>query len=100
MDRRWQWSDYWERFAAEINMPLMIAVGQRDRMMNPTPKDLDEFSSKFMKAPKVERVYVLGAPHCLELSHWGPGWYARCFGFAIESATSAALAYRHGNSGF
>jgi pimeloyl-ACP methyl ester carboxylesterase len=92
MDRRRQWPEYWERYAAEINIPLMIAVGQRDRMMNPMPKDLDDFSSKFMNAPKVEQVYVLGAPHCLELSHWGPGWYARCFGFAIECATSAALA--------
>jgi len=34
---------------------------------------------------------VPGAPHAIELSYWGQGWYARCFGFAMECAANLGV---------
>ncbi|KAJ9606704.1 hypothetical protein H2200_008712 [Cladophialophora chaetospira] len=91
-DRRLQWDNYWTEYAKQVKVPVMAAIGEHDRLFEASQKDLYNLTSAFTASPKVETVFVAGAPHCLELSHWGTGWYARCFGFAIECATSAALA--------
>ena len=70
----------------------MAAIGGRDGLFQASQKDLSDFICAFTNSPKVETVFVAGAHHCLELSHWGIAWYWRCFGFAIECATSPALA--------
>lgn len=90
-DRRLQWEDYWLDYAKDIKIPLLAAVGDRDGLFHASADDLREFTKAFTNSPKVETVFVPGAPHCLELSHWGTSWYSRCFGFAIECATCAAL---------
>lgn len=91
-DRRLQWDNYWSKYAKQVRVPVMVAIGERDGLFQASQKDLYNFTGKFTASPKVETVFVAGAPHCLELSHWGAAWYSRCFGFAIECATSAALA--------
>lgn len=91
-DRRLQWDEYWTKYAGEVKIPMMAAIGERDGLFQASPKDLSKFTGAFTNSPKVETVFVAGAPHCLELSHWGSAWYSRCFGFAIECATSVALA--------
>jgi pimeloyl-ACP methyl ester carboxylesterase len=91
-DRRFHWDNYWKDYAQLVKIPLMAAIGERDALHKASYDDLKEFSAAFTTSPKVETVFIPGAPHCLELSHWGPGWYSRCFGFAIECATSAKLA--------
>ena len=90
-DRRLQWDGYWRVYARQVKVPIMCAIGGRDGLFKASQEDLKTFTDAFTNSPKVETVFVPGAPHCLELSHWGAGWYSRCFGFAIECATSAAL---------
>jgi len=40
----------------------------------------------------VEGSLLRGAPHCIELSFWAQGRYARCFGFAMECSASFSAA--------
>jgi len=90
-DRRLQWDGYWQEYARTVKMPVMAAIGDRDGLFQASQNDLETFTTAFTTSPKVETVCIPGAPHCLELSYWGTGWYSRCFGFAIECATSSAL---------
>ncbi|EXJ58499.1 hypothetical protein A1O7_05925 [Cladophialophora yegresii CBS 114405] len=91
-DRRFHWDDYWKDYAKLVKIPLMAAIGERDGLFKASYEDLKDFTEAFTNSPRVETVFIPGAPHCLELSYWGPGWYSRCFGFAIECVTSATLA--------
>ena len=90
-DLRLHWDKYWKQYAREIRVPVMAAIGEQDRLVRPSQQDLRSFTGAFTTSAKVEGVFISGAPHSLELSYWGPGWYARMFGFAIECATSATL---------
>jgi pimeloyl-ACP methyl ester carboxylesterase len=91
-DRRFQWDAYWQAYARAVKMPVLAAIGERDGLFQASQRDLESFSSNFTNSSKVETVCIPAAPHCMEMSHWGSAWYLRCFGFAIECATSAALA--------
>ncbi|KIX95522.1 uncharacterized protein Z520_08642 [Fonsecaea multimorphosa CBS 102226] len=90
-DRRLHWDHYWKGYAKQVKIPVVTAIGERDALFQASQQDIEEFAGAFSNSPKVEAVLVANAPHCLELSHWGPAWLLRCFGFAIECATSAAL---------
>lgn len=54
-------------------------------------EEVDVCLAAFKKSERVEGGLVQKAPHCLELSHWSVGWYARCFGWALECAASFAV---------
>ncbi|KIW95484.1 uncharacterized protein Z519_04069 [Cladophialophora bantiana CBS 173.52] len=90
-DRRLHWDNYWKGYAEQVKMPVLAAIGERDSLFHASQQDIEEFGRAFSNSPKVEAVLVANAPHCLELSYWGPAWLLRCFGFAIECATSVAL---------
>ncbi|OQV03655.1 hypothetical protein CLAIMM_08672 [Cladophialophora immunda] len=90
-DRRLHWDHYWKGYAKQVKIPVVTAIGGRDSLFHASQQDIEEFARAFSNSPKVEAVLVANAPHCLELSYWGPAWLLRCFGFAIECATSAAL---------
>jgi pimeloyl-ACP methyl ester carboxylesterase len=91
-DRRLHWDNYWHAYAGKVKVPVMAAIGERDGLHQASEKDLREYTSWFKAASKVETLFLPGAPHCLELSHWSTAWYSRCFGFAVECSTTAALA--------
>lgn len=69
----------------------MIGIASHDRMWSGTKEHLDDFSDCFTKSVRVDGSVIRGAPHNMEMSYWSKGWYARCFGFAMESAVSLAL---------
>jgi hypothetical protein len=48
-------------------------------------------SECFQEEFEVEGGLIRNAPHCLELSYWSQGWYARCYGWAMECAASFAM---------
>lgn len=76
------------RWTNNVKVPLMIGLFGKDCFWVPTEEHLQEFIACFPGSPRRDGSIVKGAPHCTELSHWSQGWYARCFGFAMECAES------------
>ncbi|OTB12356.1 hypothetical protein K445DRAFT_321088 [Daldinia sp. EC12] len=79
-----------ERWAAHVTVPVMYCLPELDCFFEATEDHLQECAAAFSKSTRVDTSLVKGAPHCMELSYWSQGWYARCFGFAIECAASFA----------
>lgn len=83
------WAPCWrEAWAAQITVPVMFAFAELDCWFEGTQTHLKECVEAFTKSPRVDGSFVHGAPHCMELSLWSQGWYARCFGFAMECAVT------------
>lgn len=85
------WATYFPALAAQINIPIMFGVGEHDWLWEGTFDHVKEFSTFFRNCPRFDGSVVQGAPHAIEWSHYGAGWYARSFGFAIEVATYSAV---------
>lgn len=83
-----KWRDEW---AAQVVVPVMFAWAELDFFFEGTREHLKECVEAFRKSPRVDGSWVQGAPHCMELSYWSQGWYARCFGFAMECAVAASV---------
>ncbi|KAI1359647.1 hypothetical protein F5Y08DRAFT_319067 [Xylaria arbuscula] len=79
------WKEIW---AAQVLVPVMFSLVDDDPFFISTKEEVDRCVGAFTKSVRAEGSLVLGAPHCIELSYWSQGWYARCFGFAIECAAS------------
>lgn len=82
------WFPTWRDLAASIVVPVMIGFAGHDLMWNGTKEHLLEFTSAFTASERVDGSVITGAPHNLEMSYWARGWYARCFGFALECAAN------------
>ncbi|KAI7280241.1 hypothetical protein KC345_g4874 [Hortaea werneckii] len=86
------WVRSWKRdWAHRVRVPVMCALPGQDCFFEPTAENAQQTMAAFTNSPRVQGGLILGAPHCMELSHWSQGWYARCFGFALECAASVAL---------
>ncbi|OOF98736.1 hypothetical protein ASPCADRAFT_140038 [Aspergillus carbonarius ITEM 5010] len=84
-----RWLPIWkEKWAAEVEVPVMFALVEDDPFFVATEEEITTCVRAFKKSSRVDGSLVRGAPHCLELSLWSRGWYARCFGFALECAVS------------
>ncbi|KAF5679368.1 hypothetical protein FDENT_8760 [Fusarium denticulatum] len=83
-----EWKDKW---GVNVTAPVMIALAERDHYWDATEEHLKHFREGFPKSERVDLSIVKAAPHNIELSYWGPGWYARSFGFAVECAVSLAF---------
>lgn len=81
----------WKTFAADVKVPVMIGIAERDTLWVGTEEHVKEFAGGFTRSSRVDASLVKDAPHCLELSYWAQGWYARCFGFAMECAVGFAV---------
>ena len=82
------WRDEW---AGRVTVPVMFAWAELDFFFDGTKQHLQECVEGFRNSPRVDGSWVQGAPHCMELSHWSQGWYARCFGFALECAVASSV---------
>ena len=83
-----KWRDEW---AARVTVPVMFAWAELDFFFEGTQEHLRECVEAFRSSSRVDGSWVQGAPHCMELSYWSQGWYARCFGFALECAVAASV---------
>jgi pimeloyl-ACP methyl ester carboxylesterase len=83
-----QWFTRWREFTGSIHVPVLVVFAERDEMCVGTRQHLAEFMSGFTSSLKVDGNFIPGAPHCLELSNWSQGYYANCFGWAIECAVT------------
>ncbi|KIX99114.1 uncharacterized protein Z520_05575 [Fonsecaea multimorphosa CBS 102226] len=95
-DGSFHWSDYWLDYARRVQVPVMYGMGEHDALWKASRDTVHDFAKEFTKSPRVESGVVLGAPHCIELSYWGPGWVARCVGFAVECAAAEGVRSRAG----
>lgn len=83
------WFNTWKNdWAANVVAPVMFFLVDDDPFFVTTEEELKSCLVAFEKSVRVDGSLVKGAPHCMELSYWSQGWYARCFGFAMECAAS------------
>jgi pimeloyl-ACP methyl ester carboxylesterase len=88
---RASWAQTWrEAWTPQITVPVMLAFAELDCWFEGSKGHLKECVEAFTASPRVDGSFVRGAPHCMELSLWSKGWYARCFGFAMECAVTAS----------
>jgi hypothetical protein len=88
------WFPTWrEKWARHVVVPVMFALVDKDPFFDVTKLELENCISAFKSSVRVDGSLIQGAPHCMELSYWSQGWYARCFGFAMEC--SASILFRN-----
>jgi len=78
-------------WASNVTVPVMLALASRDELWDGNEGHLKDFAAWFSGSKRVDTSLVVGAPHNLEMSYWAPGWFARCFGFAVECAVGYRL---------
>lgn len=81
----------WRALCGAVEVPVMIGMAEKDALWMGTEEHVREFAGGFSSSERVDASVVKGAPHCIELSYWAQGWYARCFGWALECATAYAM---------
>ncbi len=91
VDLMTQWSTYRNTYSEDVNVPILYALGERDWLWQASKETVAEFVAMFPKCPRFDASLVLDAPHALEWSEVGHGWYARCFGFAVEVCASQGI---------
>ncbi|KAJ5761527.1 hypothetical protein N7533_003566 [Penicillium manginii] len=85
------WLPIWkQKWAAHVSAPVMFSLVENDPFFVSTDEEIGTCVKAFKSSVRVDGSLLRGAPHCVELSHWSQGWYARCFGFAMECAASFA----------
>ena len=85
------WFNTWRNdWAVHVIAPVMFSLVDDDPFFVTTKGELKSCMAAFANSVRVDGSLVKGAPHCMELSYWSQGWYARCFGFAMECAASFA----------
>lgn len=91
VDLRTQWATYRASYSQDVEVPILYVHGERDWLWEASKETLAEFAALFPKCPKFDTSLMLDAPHALEWSEVGQGWYARCFGFAVEVCGSQGI---------
>ena len=86
-----KFAGFWRKYSDEVTVPIMFANGEHDVLWEGSMRHAKEYETMFPKCPRFDGGVVLGAPHAIEWSYYAAGWYARCFGFAVEVAASHAL---------
>lgn len=85
------WLPNWkEKWAAHVKTSVMFCLVEDDPFFVVNEEEIGICVQAFKSSPRVDSSIVRDAPHCMELSHWSQGWYARCFGFAMECSSSFA----------
>lgn len=80
--------DRWRGLCEMVKVPVLIGMAEHDRLWMGTEEHVREFAGGFTGSQRVEASVVKEAPHCIELSYFAHGWYARCFGWALECAAA------------
>lgn len=86
--------DGWRALCEAVRVPVLIGMAEHDRLWMGTGEHAEEFAGGFTGSERVEYSVVKEAPHCIELSFMAQGWYARCFGWALECAAASAARRR------
>lgn len=76
------------KWAPHVRVPVFYALVEDDPFFVATGEEVERCVRAFTGSVRAEGSLIRDAPHCVELSYWSQGWYARCFGFAMECAAS------------
>lgn len=83
------WLPVWkEKWAPLVKTSVMFCLVEDDPFFVVNEEEMGICLRSFRNSPRVDGSLVRAAPHCMELSYWSQGWYARCFGFAMECSAS------------
>ncbi len=83
------WLPVWkEKWASLVKTSVMFCLVEDDPFFVVDEEEMAICVRSFRNSVRVDGSLVRAAPHCMELSYWSQGWYARCFGFAMECAAS------------
>ncbi|KAH7236588.1 hypothetical protein BKA59DRAFT_549256 [Fusarium tricinctum] len=86
------WLPTWkEEWAVHVKTPVMFALVEQESFFVVSEERVEACAQAFSGSLRVDRSFVKGAPHCMELSYWAQGWYARAFGFAMECSAYVGL---------
>lgn len=81
------WLPSWkEKWASGVSTPVMFSLVDEDPFFEVNEQEMEICTRAFKNSTRVDSSLGRGAPHCMELSIFSQGWYARCFGFAMECA--------------
>lgn len=67
-DVQTQWLDYWQEYAAKVDVPVMYALAEKDWLWTVSEQHVRDFAGAFRESPRVECGLVLGTAHCMDLS--------------------------------
>ncbi|KAE8337108.1 hypothetical protein BDV24DRAFT_177975 [Aspergillus arachidicola] len=83
------WLPVWkEKWAPLVKTSVMFCLVEDDPFFVANKEEIGICVQSFRDSVRVDGSLVRAAPHCMELSYWSEGWYARCFGFAMECSVS------------
>lgn len=85
------WLPVWkQKWARHVSTSVMFSLVEDDPFFVATEEEIETCARAFKNSVRFDGSLLRGAPHCVELSRWSQGWYARCFGFAMECSASFA----------
>ncbi|KAL4944054.1 hypothetical protein BDV06DRAFT_188209 [Aspergillus oleicola] len=83
------WFPIWkEKWAPQVATSVLFCLVEDDPFFVVDKQEMEICLRAFNNSSRVDGSLIRDAPHCMELSHWSQGWYARCFGFAMECSAS------------
>ncbi|ODM16199.1 hypothetical protein SI65_08198 [Aspergillus cristatus] len=85
------WLGSWKDWAAKVKTAVMFTLVEDDVFFEATEEEVTVCTEAFTQSERVDGSLVREAPHCMELSYWAQGWYARCFGFAMECSAGVGV---------
>ena len=92
---RWfQQDEVQQKYCAEVTVPVLYGVGDHDMPWRGTKERVHEFAEMFVRCPNIESSVVTNAPHAIEWSKAGKGWYAKSFVWALKVTVDMAFAHR------
>jgi hypothetical protein len=79
------WLPVWkESWASRVKTSVLFCLVEDDPFFAVNEQEIEICKRAFSSSDRVDASLVRDAPHCMELSYWSQGWYARSFGFALE----------------
>jgi pimeloyl-ACP methyl ester carboxylesterase len=73
-----------QEYCGKVTMPVLYGLGEHDFLWEGSMEHVDDFRKLFPNNPSFEGSLVKGAPHAIEWSKIGQGWYLKCFGWAAQ----------------
>lgn len=85
------WKSYWGTYSDQVVVPVMFGQAEHDLFFEGSSAQVEQIRTAFPKSRRFDGSLLLGAPHAIEHSWMAQGWYAACFGFAIQVTVDYAL---------
>ncbi|KAL8687598.1 MAG: hypothetical protein Q9218_006277 [Villophora microphyllina] len=85
------WGVWRHQYMPYVRCPVLYNLAGEDNLWAVNGETLSAFADSFVASARIESGIVPGAAHCMELSRFSKGWYARVFGWAVECGVGHGL---------